>query len=325
MNTLFLENGTSLPGKAFGANTEAEGEVVFTTGMTGYLETLTDPSYYGQIVVFTFPLIGNYGVFEETGNIDETFESQRIWVKGVILVEVSDCPSHEKSRKKFAEWLEAQGIPALSGIDTRALTQVLREKGTILGKIGTQAPSKFSDPLQGRFVPEVSPGKMELLKPENPCGKTIAFLDCGAKNGIFRNFLKRGIRVLRLPFNQNPFELEEKFDGIFISNGPGDPETCTETIEICPPKLCVGGLPIINYTAFASNIFLIAITCTTADRSFSDNFIRTNFKLSCISGIKRYSSAFTRRRVFSISKAKFSADFSISANFRRSSKTFPNF
>ncbi len=244
MRKLFLENGTVISGKNFGADLDAEGEVVFTTGMSGYLETLTDPSYYGQIIVFTFPLIGNYGVPEQTipvflkknsGEIDKTFESKKIWARGVILTEFSEDFSHSESVKNFKKWLIENNIPAICDVDTRELTQTLRESGTILGAISKRKPKKFVDELDGRFVPEVSPEKIEIYEPENfnsKKDKTIAFLDCGAKNGIFRNFLKRNVKVIRCPFDQNPFELKMKFDGLFISNGPGDPEKCIETIEI---------------------------------------------------------------------------------------------
>ena len=234
MNKLYLQSGESFEGTPFGADISTEGEVVFTTGMTGYLEILTDPSYYGQIVIFTFPLIGNYGVFDPKqfmADIDQTFESQRIWVKGVVLTEVSEEFSHCEAFKSFSTWLEKNNIPGISGVDTREITQVLREKGCILGSIAQKSPSEFSDPLNGRYVPEVSPKKLEILEPEN-FTKTVAFIDCGAKNGIFRNFLKRNIRVLRFPFDQSPFESGEDFDGLFLSNGPGDPETLPETIEI---------------------------------------------------------------------------------------------
>lgn len=237
---LFLENGLELKGKSIGAPIEDVGEVVFTTGMTGYLEVLTDPSYFGQIVTFTFPLIGNYGVFEREDfldHIDKIYESSRIWVKGVLLAEASENVSHYRAQKNFATWLKKNNIPVLSGIDTRHLTTVLRETGTILGKIGHTPPKKWNDPLNGRYVPHVSPEKMSIIDPENPIGKTIAFLDCGAKNGIFRNFLRRGVRIIRLPFDQDPFELNEKFDGLFFSNGPGDPETVTETIAIAQKAL----------------------------------------------------------------------------------------
>jgi len=235
---LFLENGQEISGKSFGADTEISGEVVFCTGMTGYLEILTDPSYFGQIIVFTFPLVGNYGVFDQKkilADIDEVYESSKIWVRGVILAETSVNFSHELAESSFGKWLQSENIPAMSGVDTRALTQSLREEGTILGYLGNRKPAKFVDELNGRFVPSVSPKKLEILTPDNcktrEC-KKIAFIDCGAKNGIFRNFLSRDIVIHRMPFDQNPFELQEKFDGIFFSNGPGDPETMHETIEI---------------------------------------------------------------------------------------------
>ena len=236
MTSLFLANGKEYKGTSFGAEKDISGEVVFTTGMTGYLETLTDPSYYGQIIVFTFPLIGNYGVFEKTQfydlqDIDQTYESHKIWPRGIVLAEESEKFSHTHGAKSFTQWLKDNDIPAISGIDTRALTQELRNHGTILGNIGKAPLQKYTDELEGRFAPETSPKQTAILEPKNPTGKTIAFIDCGAKNGIFRNFLKRGIRVIRCPFDQNPFELREKFDGMFISNGPGDPETVRETIQ----------------------------------------------------------------------------------------------
>ena len=279
---LFLASGESFEGESFGADRESEGEVVFTTGMAGYLETLTDPSYFGQILVFTFPLVGNYGVFgesifkvgaknpsvlpsvvelEQDGRtaplkereqigIDQTFESKKIWVRGVVLTEESVKYSHCEAVKSFSTWLKDQGIPAISGVDTRELTQILREHGTILGTLGEKKPGMFVDSLSGRFVPEVSPNEVSILDPagmfprdvptkdvQKNDPKTIAFLDCGAKNGILRNFLKRGIRIVRCPFDQNPFELDEKVDGLFISNGPGDPEQCTETIAIVKQAL----------------------------------------------------------------------------------------
>ena len=236
---LQLETGEKFGGAGFGAEVEKTGEVVFTTGMSGYEQTLTDPSYFGQIVVFTFPLIGNYGVPDFSQNsVQPIFESKKIWARGVILSEKCEDPSHFLAKKSLAKWLESQEIPAISGVDTRALTQVLREKGSVLGRIGgTNSNFLFDDAdsaflRNGRFVPEVSAKKFEVLEPENFGGRTIAFVDCGAKSGIFQNFLARGVRVLRFGFDQNPFESGEKFDGIFFSNGPGDPEKVGETIEI---------------------------------------------------------------------------------------------
>lgn len=235
MKKLHLSSGESFSGSSFGADTDCLGEVVFTTGMTGYLETLTDPSYYGQIVVFTFPLIGNYGVFDPkqvAEGVDETYESQKIWVKGVIMTEWSEAFSHCQAFQNFAQWLKDNNIPALTNVDTRALTQTLREHGCIMGNIGEAPAPDFTDTLAGRYVPEVSPTDITVLKPTNgDIGKTVAFVDCGAKNGIFRNFLERGVKVIRVPFDVNPYDTDCDFDGIFFSNGPGDPDTVTETIE----------------------------------------------------------------------------------------------
>ena len=240
MKSLYLSSGETFKGEAFGSPTDCLGEVVFTTGMTGYLETLTDPSYYGQIVCFTFPLIGNYGVFDKEAfaeGVDKVYESEKIWVKGVILTEVSEAFSHCQAFKSFEAWLKDNGIPALKNVDTRRLTQSLRAHGCIMGSISSEPMTDYTDPLSGCYVPEVSPEKVTILEPEIPIGKTIAFIDCGAKNGILRNFLARGIRVIRCPFNQNPFDLEYEYDGVFFSNGPGDPEKCTETIEIMKETL----------------------------------------------------------------------------------------
>jgi carbamoyl-phosphate synthase small subunit len=245
-NTLYLANGKKFEGKNIGADVRAEGEVVFTTAMTGYLETMTDPSYYGQIVVFTAPLIGNYGVFKKSPinplhqgknsalPIDATYESEKIWVRGVILTEAAKTFSHAQAFESFCDWCKAGGIPVLTDIDTREITQILREEGCIMGTVSDKTPEKFEDTLKGRYVPEVSPKKVEITEPEN-FTKTVAFIDCGAKNGILRNFLKRGIRLVRFPFDADIFvwssENNIAFDGVFCSNGPGDPETVTETIE----------------------------------------------------------------------------------------------
>lgn len=244
-NTLYLANGKKFAGRNVGADVKSEGEVVFTTAMTGYLETMTDPSYYGQIVVFTAPLIGNYGVFEKDSffeggvdgdgtDIDTTYESEKIWVKGIVLTEAAEIFSHCEAFQSFCDWCKAENIPVLTDIDTREITQILREEGCILGAVSNEAPEKLEDALAGRYVPEVSPREVEIIEPED-FTKTIAFIDCGAKNGILRNFLSRGIRVIRFPFDADIFawdsENEMEFDGVFCSNGPGDPETVRETIN----------------------------------------------------------------------------------------------
>ena len=222
-----------------------EGEVVFTTGMAGYPEVLTDPSYFGQVVVFTFPLIGNYGV-PDPQEWEKYFESRRSWVRGVVVNETTEQFSHCQACSSLSRWLESQNIPLLTGVDTRQLTRLLRETGTTWGRLAPTSDqnSLGQDPLMGRYVPEVSPKEITVLEPPNFRGKTLAFLDCGAKESIFRHFLARGVRVLRLPFDQDPWEQKKSFDGLFISNGPGDPSTLKETIEITKKALEKKDLPI---------------------------------------------------------------------------------
>jgi carbamoyl-phosphate synthase small subunit len=239
---LYLASGQEFSGEIHGdKDAEISGEVVFTTGMTGYTETMTDPSYFGQIIVFTFPLIGNYGVpksnnFSQQKNIIDNFESNKIWIKGLILGEISTIDSHCESFQSLSKWCQENNIPILSGVDTRQITKIIRDNGSIMGAITKNRPSEIIDPLKNRYTPMVSPQKIEILEPENFSGKTIAFIDCGAKHGIFRNFLSRGIRVIVFPFDCNPFDWakknKESFQGIFFSNGPGDPITLPETIEI---------------------------------------------------------------------------------------------
>lgn len=237
--TLTLKDGTQITGKAFGAFEETEGEVVFTTGMVGYPESFTDPSFKDQILVLTYPLIGNYGVPKE--ELDESmlsklFESERIHLKGVIVSDYSEIYSHWNAEKSLSDWLREYGVPGITGVDTRALTKKLREKGAMLGKIHPSdiTPSKeFHDPNTDNLVAKVS---ISEPKTYGEGKKHIAIMDCGMKLNILRSFLQRGVQVTRFPWNHNPFEWAEKngvaFDGIFFSNGPGDPIMVEETIEV---------------------------------------------------------------------------------------------
>ena len=238
--TLTLQDGTSLTGKAFGAFEETEGEVVFTTGMVGYPESFTDPSFKDQILVCTYPLIGNYGVPAEAldnEKLSKFFESARIHLKGVIVSDYSEIYSHWNADKSLSDWLREYGVPGITGIDTRALTKRLREKGTLLGKIhlpDEKPDSEFHDPNEDNLVAKVSTTEIETYGDGK---KHIAIIDTGMKYNILRSFLEKGLKVTRLPWNQNPFDLDEEFDGIFFSNGPGDPETVQETAEIA--KACL--------------------------------------------------------------------------------------
>jgi len=228
---LILEDGTEAYGWAFGHARSTAGEVVFTTGMVGYPESLTDPSYSGQILVFTYPLLGNYGVPADEGHdaILEKFESHRIHVTGVVVSEVCDRPSHWDGVRSLDEWLRKEGVPGIFGVDTRMLTKRLREKGTMLGKLvmgGGREPA-FWDPNKENLVEKVSVEKPQLL---GVGSKRVVLIDCGCKHGIVRSLLARGVSVLRVPWN---FDLtHEQFDGVVISNGPGDPKMARATVHV---------------------------------------------------------------------------------------------
>jgi len=200
------------------------GEVVFTTAMTGYVESLTDPSYAGQILTFTYPLIGNYGVPEP-----KLWESTKIHAAGVVINELSSSCSHFEALMPLEKWLFEQNIPLLIGVDTRALTKQLRTHGVALGAITTAktSPKKFPDPNRTHLVKQVS-----LISPiEYGTGKKkIIAVDCGMKENIIRSLLHFDVKIKRVPYDYD--YSEEDFDGIFISNGPGDPKVCKDTIAI---------------------------------------------------------------------------------------------
>lgn len=241
MTQLILSDGTAFEGESFGADTDSDGEVVFNTGMAGYNESLTDPSYRGQILVFTYPLIGNYGVPPEELNeygFSKNFESEDIHVRGVICTKVSEDFSHWNAEISFPDWLKKHGIPGITGVDTRALTAKLREKGVMLGRIvvdgggpefGIRDPELFEveDPNLRNLVSEVSCKEVKTYEPRIPNSgariPSIVAYDCGIKRNILRSFLKRGVKVVRVPWDFNLASADFKYDGVFISNGPGDP------------------------------------------------------------------------------------------------------
>lgn len=229
---LILKDGTVLIGESFGAFTASAGEVVFNTSMVGYPESLTDPSYTGQILTLTYPLVGNYGIpkeLEDKEEISKWFESNRIHIKGMIVSEYSENFSHWNGTKSLGDWLKENNIPGITGIDTRALTKRVREHGTILGKIivGDQQESEvdFYNPDLDNLVDQVSIKKPKTYKRGR---KTIIAIDCGMKNNILRSFLDRDVTVIRVPWNYDFMEAGLQFDGIFMSNGPGDPAMYTE-------------------------------------------------------------------------------------------------
>ncbi|MFQ6037170.1 MAG: glutamine-hydrolyzing carbamoyl-phosphate synthase small subunit [Candidatus Aminicenantales bacterium] len=230
--SLILEDGTEYRGESFGDERAVSGEVVFNTGMVGYYESLTDPSYKGQILVFTYPLIGNYGIPDESrearSGLSGFFESGRVHASGVIVGDYSASYHHWSARESLSEWLRRHRIPALHRIDTRALTKRLREKGTMLGKIVFDEDVAFYDPNRENLVAQVSTTEPVVYNRKGQ--KTIVVIDCGVKSNIIRSLCERGYRVLRVPHN---FDfLKQRFDGVVISNGPGDPKMCPETVSL---------------------------------------------------------------------------------------------
>ena len=226
---LVLNDGSEYVGKSFGYNGSVAGEVVFNTAMTGYPESLTDPSYYGQILISTYPLIGNYGVPENkiVNGLPEIFESSKIQVKGFVISDYSFEYSHWNAKKSLSEWLIENKVPGIYGLDTRALTKKLREKGTMLGKIIFEDNDiDFIDPNSTNLVEKVSI-KEKIIYGNGK--KKIVLVDLGVKNNIVRCLLKRDTTVIKVPWNYD--FTKEDYDGLVISNGPGDPTFCKDTIS----------------------------------------------------------------------------------------------
>ena len=236
---LLLEDGSVFPGRHFGAEKPVDGEIVFQTGMVGYPESLTDPSYHAQILVLTYPLIGNYGVFgneaDENG-IPYWFESHRIWAAALVVGEICKTPSHWRQTKTLCEWMKEENIPGIYEIDTRALTKVIREKGTMLGRIVFDPP--LSNPLTCLVPPIQDPNRRNLVaevvqpaeKTYNPSGyPRICVIDCGLKYNQLRCLINRGARVDVVPWDHDVSKVE--YDGLFLSNGPGDPGMCDATVK----------------------------------------------------------------------------------------------
>ena len=226
---LILEDGTEFTGKSFGCEKSVAGEVVFYTAMVGYPESLTDPSYTGQILVSTFPMIGNYGAPSDskTEGINDNFESDKIHATGLIVSDYSFEYSHWNAVKSLGDWLKENKVPGLFDIDTRALTKILREKGSLLGKI------EFEDDIIDFYDPNLENlvAKASISQPKvyGEGDFKVVLIDCGVKNNIIRCLLNRGAQVKRVPWDYD-FSNED-FDGLFISNGPGDPEMCEVTVE----------------------------------------------------------------------------------------------
>lgn len=229
---LILEDGTIYEGKSFGYDGPTSGEVVFNTAMTGYPESLTDPSYEGQILVTTFPLLGNYGVPPKDSNegLSEYFESSNIHCRAIIAQDYSHEHNHWQAKRSLGEWLKEEKIPGVYGIDTRALTKHLREKGSMLGKIviGNQNPDEipFYDPNKENLIAKVSTQKVEEFGKGD---KTVVLVDCGVKYNIIRCLTRRGVKVILVPWDYDFTTIP--YDGLFISNGPGNPDFAEATVK----------------------------------------------------------------------------------------------
>ncbi len=226
---LILKDGTTFEGVSFGHEESVAGELVFSTGMVGYPESLTDPSYEGQILVATYPIIGNYGVPEK-----KYWESSRIHISGLVVSQYVDTPSHFQSKKTLSSWLKEEKIPGLIIDDTRFLTQKIRDQGAQLAKIVFKKNIEFFDPNLVNLMEKVSvktTRKVGLRAIEQYKKMSIVLIDCGVKENIIRNLVNRGAQVIVVPWDFDIFSLKEGFDGIIISNGPGDPKMCRATIE----------------------------------------------------------------------------------------------
>ena len=219
---LILQDGTTFEGKSFGAPFSHSGEVVFATGMTGYPQAFTDPSFAGQLLVMTYPIIGSYGIPKK-----ELWESDKLQINGLIVSDYIDTPSHFQSKMTLAAWLKKEQVPGLEIKDTRALTQKLRSEGVMLGKIIIDRDIVQYDPNLTNLVSQVS---TTTVTREGKGDKTILIIDCGAKRNITRCFLKRGVKTITVPWDYDPIDEKMEFDALFISNGPGDPKMADKTV-----------------------------------------------------------------------------------------------
>lgn len=244
--TLVLQDGTKFHGKSFGYDAPVAGEVVFNTAMMGYPESLTDPSYAGQLVTLTFPLVGNYGVPPFTygpEGLPTFMESDHIHASAIIVSDYSEQYSHWNANESLAEWLKREHVPGITGIDTRELTKVLREHGVMMGQIiFDDEPNNIPQAqYEGvNFVDRVS--CKEIIRYNEGAGKRVVLVDCGVKANIIRNLIERGLEVVRVPWNYDYTGME--FDGLFLGNGPGDPDLCQDAVNILRQQMSKSRKPI---------------------------------------------------------------------------------
>lgn len=244
--TLVLSDGTEFKGKSFGYEQPIAGEVVFNTAMMGYPESLTDPSYAGQLLTMTYPLVGNYGVPPftiESNGLPTFMESDKIYASALIVADYSEQYSHWNATESLADWLKREKVPGITGIDTRELTKVLREHGVMMGKIlFDDEPNNIPEAnYEGvNFVDKVS--TKQIIKYNEGVGKKVLLVDCGVKANIIRELIEREVEVIRVPWNYDYTNLE--FDGLFLANGPGDPNMCADAVEIIRKQMNLSSKPI---------------------------------------------------------------------------------
>ena len=234
---LILKDGTTLTGNSFGYEKACSGELVFSTGMVGYPESLTDPSYEGQILVLTYPIVGNYGVPEK-----KFWESTKIHVSALIVSQYINTPSHFQSQMSLAQWLKKEKVPGLEIADTRMLAEKLRDEGAQLAKVVFNKDIEFYDPNKDNLVDQVSDRRVKI---QGTGSKTIVLIDCGVKKNIKRSLLHRNIRLITVPWDYDIFTLKEKINGVVVSNGPGDPKMADKTIETVK-KILTKKIPILG-------------------------------------------------------------------------------
>ncbi len=255
--TLVLSDGTQFHGESFGYDMPVAGEVVFNTAMMGYPESLTDPSYAGQLMVLTYPLVGNYGVppftFQGTSkamasanpmrHLPNFMESDRIYASAIIVADYSETFSHWNAVESLGDWLKREKVPGVTGIDTRELTKVLREHGVMMGKIlfddmPDQIPEARYEGVN--FVDMVS--TKEIIRYNEGAGLKVVLVDCGVKANIIRCLVNRNVEVIRVPWNYDYTDME--FDGLFLANGPGDPDMCEDAVNILRRQMSASAKPI---------------------------------------------------------------------------------
>ncbi|MBR1545965.1 MAG: glutamine-hydrolyzing carbamoyl-phosphate synthase small subunit [Prevotella sp.] len=244
--TLVLEDGTRFKGKSFGYDAPVAGEVVFNTAMMGYPESLTDPSYAGQLMALTYPLVGNYGVprfsFEENG-LPTFMESDRIYASAIIVSDYSEEYSHWNAHESLADWLRREKVPGVTGIDTRQLTKVLREHGVMMGRLefeGAVGCDEVAAYETVNWVDRVS--CKDIIHYNEGAGKKVVLVDCGVKANIIRCLINRGVEVIRVPWNYDYTDMD--FDGLFLANGPGDPDMCEDAVNIIRKQMSQSRKPI---------------------------------------------------------------------------------